>query len=128
MGNHALRMGKTMAFASPDGAEHAASFWCLDRLGVEIGDAALRLRFVGYHSVDAYDEDRQPVSGAVKEYLISGAGFAAAIALTTAAADLPIAAEIVRLAWQVALDTNDTADPENESELISFFAAAVDAA
>jgi len=124
VGNHQLRNGRVMPFASPDGAAHPDSFWCLDRISVEIGDAALRLKFIGYHSVDAYDEDRHPVTGAVKEYLVTGAEFMAAITLATAGAGIPISAEITRLAWAVALDVTDTADPENEEEMISFFASA----
>ncbi|HEY6231351.1 MAG TPA: hypothetical protein VIW64_08805 [Pyrinomonadaceae bacterium] len=128
MGDHTLRLGKTMGFISADGAEHVASFWCLERLATEIGDRSLRLRFIGYHSAAAYDADRQPVASAVKEYLISGEAFMAAISLTTAAADVPISAEIIRLAWAVAAGVADTADPENEGEFISFFDSAEDAA
>ncbi len=126
MGVHAIRMGKSMGFISPDGANHPSSFWCLDRLDAEIGSLALRLRFIGYHDTAAYDADRQPVAGARKEYLISGQAFMEAIALTTQAADVPISAEIIRLAWAVAAGIADTPDPENEGEFISFFEAAVD--
>lgn len=121
MANHALRLGKTMAFTSPDGAEHANGFWCLDRLAVDIPDQAIRLKFVGYHSTAAYDADKQPVAGAVKEYLVTGTAFGAAIAMLTSGQAVPISAEIIRLAWAIALATLDTGGA-------SFFAGAVDAA
>jgi hypothetical protein len=124
MRNHTLRGGKTMAFSSPDGAQHEASFWVLDRLAVDIPDQAARLKFVGYHSTAAYDEDKQPVAGAVKEYLASGEAFAAAIAMPTLGQALPIGTEIIRLAWTVALATLDT---QGEGEMVSFFGGAVDA-
>lgn len=126
MGNHALRGGKIMPFTSLDGAEHEAGFWCLDRLVGEIGNGTLRLRFIGYHDAAAYDADRQPVANAVKEYLVSGEPYAAAITLPTSAANVSVSAEILRLAWAVALSITDTDDPENEGEMISFFAGAVD--
>lgn len=125
MGNYALRMGKQMAYTSGDGAGHPNSFWCLDRLGVEIGDAALRLKFVGYHDAPAYDADRQPIAGAVKEYLVSGAEFMAAINLPTGLpTGAPISAEILGMAWAVALNTKDQGDGPPETRT-SFFAEAV---
>ena len=55
------------------------SFWCLDRLATDIGEQTMRLKFVGFHSIAAYNEDRQPVTGAVKEYMVQGAEFMTAI-------------------------------------------------
>lgn len=122
--NHALRLGKTMGFNSPDGAPHAASFWCLDRILVEIGDTAIRLRFIGYHDVAAYDAGKEPVAGAVKEYLVSGTAFAEAIQLSTLAAGVPISAEILRLAWVAAGQVHDV---DVAGQMVSFFDGAADA-
>jgi hypothetical protein len=126
MRNHALRKGKELAFTSPDGAEHPDMFWCLSKIGIEIDDTALRLHFIGYHDVAAYDAGKEPVAGAMRAYLISGAGFETAAALLTSAADTPISAEILRLAWEAALATEDVEDREHEGEMISFFDGAVD--
>ncbi len=124
--DHNLRSGKTMPFTSPDGAAHPNSFWCLDRIGVEIDDQAVRLRFVGYHDVAAYDAGKQPVAGAVKDYLISRNGFAQAVALPTVGANIPISNEILRLAWVSALGEHDLDDPTHAGAKISFFAGAAD--
>lgn len=126
MGNHSLRMGRVMPFTSPDGASHPQSFWCLDRMSVEIGEQSLRLRFIGYHDAAAYDAERQPVAGASKDYLVTGAAFLSAVGMVTEG-EQPISVEILRLAWQAALDSKDAADPEHEGQLISFFEAAIDA-
>jgi hypothetical protein len=126
MATHTLRMGKQMPFTSADGASHPQSFWCLDRMSVEIGDQALRLRFVGYHDAASYDAERQPVAGAVKDYLVTGQAFLSAVGMMTEG-EQPISAEILRLAWQAALDAKDTPDPEHEGQTTSFFEAAVDA-
>jgi hypothetical protein len=126
MGNHNLRAGKNMSFTSADGAPHPQSFWCLDRMSVEIGEQALRLHFVGFHDAAAYDAERQPVAGAVKDYLVTGQAFLSAVGMVTEG-EQPISAEILRLAWQAALDAKDTPDPAHEGQTISFFEAAVDA-
>ena len=121
MADHTLRGGKTMPFTSHDGVEHAASFWVLDDLQVRISDSAIVLKFVGYHSVAAYDADKQPIAGAEKHYMVSGEGFANAIGLPTLGQALAIGTEIIRLAWTVALAELDT-------DGASFFDGAVDAA
>ena len=122
MRDHALRMGKRMAFESPDGATHANSFWCLSRIDIDIEDSALRLNFVGYHDAAAYDAGKLPVAGAAKAYLITGADFAAAASMPSAAAN--ISAEILRLAWVGALAAHDVT---SEAGMVSFFFGAVDA-
>lgn len=127
MANHLLRMGKRLNFTSPDGAPHPQSFWCLDRMLLEISDRALRLRFIGYHDAASYDADRQPVAGAVKEYLISGQAFTDATGLPTQGVAVPISVEVLRLAWAVALNEKEIVpDPAHPDNKVSFFDGAVD--
>lgn len=132
MGNHALRMGKVMPHTSEDGAEHAESFWCLNRLDANIGDGTMALIFIGYHDVASYDDDKQPIAGAIKHYIVSGTAFQQAINMVTQyPLGTPISAEILAMAWVVALNTKDignapaTGQPDSRT---SFFETATGAA
>lgn len=128
MANHTLRMGKRMFYTSQDGVQHPNSFWYLERVReLEITGQSLRLEFVAYHDAAAYDAGFLPIAGATKIYIRTGQQFLDAVAMLTLSTPQPISAEFLRLGWQVALDTKDTADPEQEGQSISFFEAAVDA-
>lgn len=110
-------MGKTMPYTSPDGAQHPDAFWCLQKLHAEIDDSMMRLQFIGYHDAASYDADRDPISGAVKEYMLAGDGFQQAINLATAHPQgTPISVEILRMAWQVVLAAKEIGEPPADGQ------------
>lgn len=124
--DHGQRMGRKMPYTSADGAPHPKSFWCLGRLTVDIDLSQIQMSFVGYHSAEAYDDGRVPITGAVKEYYVYGADFAAAITQATAfPSGSPISAEILGLAWRVAMSAKDVVVPPaeegGEASHVSFF-------
>lgn len=128
MRQHQLRMGKATGFTSQDGADHPNSFWCLNRLEANIGDATMALVFIGYHDAASYDADKQPIAGAIKHYIVSGTAFQEAINMMTQyPLGTPISAEILSMAWVVALNTKDIGVAPNQGEpdtRTSFFEAA----
>lgn len=128
MGQYQLRIGKSMAFTSQDGAEHPDSFWCLNRLDANIGAATMALVFIGYHDAASYDADKQPIAGAIKHYIVSGEAFASAINMQTQYPQgTQISAEILGMAWSVAMNTKEIGEPPGEDEpdtRTSFFEAA----
>jgi hypothetical protein len=133
MANHLQRIGKTMPYTSQDGVVHAESFWCLEEIPIQIGRQTVGLKFVGYHDTASYDAERQPISGAEKNYLLSGDQFLAAVNTPTAhAAGTPISAEILRMAWEVAVGVKDIVippqTPGGAETIISFFESAADVA
>ena len=133
MADYQIRLGKTMPFTSQDGAEHPESFWCLNSLTAAIGDNALNLSFVGYHSIEAYDANAQVISGATKSYTVFG--FDAFHEIIDGPVMLPLGAQtpaglaILAMAWAVALETLEGAPPAagEPDTRESFFTDAVDA-
>lgn len=132
MGQHQLRQGKTMSYSSADGVTHPASFWCLDDpLVIMISGQQLRLRFIGWHDIASYDADREPIAGAVKDYILSGAEYDMVRNLPTQHPQgTPITLEVVEMAWQIALNKKDQGEAPvaGKTDLrTSFFETAVNA-
>lgn len=131
MGQYQLRVGRKMSYTSADGVLHANSFWCLNHLDANIGEGRMSLVFIGYHDVACYDADRQPIAGAIKNYIISGTAFQEAINMPTQYPQgTPISGEILTMAWSVAMSMKEigTAPGEGEPDTrTSFFEGAASA-
>jgi hypothetical protein len=128
--DHTQRMGRKMPYTSLDGAPHPESFWCLGRLTIDVDLSQIQLGFIGYHDTATYDAGRGPIADAVKEYYLYGEDFAAAISrVTTFPTGTPISAEILSLAWAVAVSTEDVVSFPNgedaEAVHTSFFSQAI---
>ncbi|HEY9286156.1 MAG TPA: hypothetical protein VIP46_22080 [Pyrinomonadaceae bacterium] len=130
--DHTLRMGRVMPYTSADGALHPESFWCMGPLSIDPDLSQIKLRFVGYHSVAAYNEGHAPVAGALKEYHLFGADYMASIGQGTRfPTGTQMAAEILTAAWSTALSVKDVIVPPEEeggdAVHVSFFEQATDA-
>jgi hypothetical protein len=127
--DHTKRMGRTMPFTSADGDTHDASFWVLNYLATAIGDRAGRIEFIGYSSVAHYGRGADPIAGATRAYQFNGDEFDAAVFQPTSLPiGSPIAAEILAMAWSIALAAKEVGDPPAEGQQdtrISFFAQSV---
>lgn len=114
--DHTLRMGRVMPYTSADGAAHPESFWCMGPLSIDPDLSQIKLRFVGYHSVAAYNEGHMPVAGALREYHLFGEDYTAAISkVTKFPTGSPITAEILAMAWEIALTVKDVVVPPPEA-------------
>lgn len=134
MADYHERFGKVMPYTSDDGAEHPASFWCLDTVTVAINNNYLGLGFIGYHSKEAYNANRQPIAGAQRFYSVEGkTPFTSLVgqAVTLPFGDqTPRGVTILIMAWEVALAAKEVGEPPEAGEpdeRVSFFDGAADA-
>lgn len=126
MRDHTLRVGRTMEFKSEDDVIHPQSFWCLDDLQIKIGESLIRLEFVGYHNTEAYDNEKLPIAGAKKIYLLADDLYMAAVfSPTQYPKGSPKAKEILTMAWDLALGKKDILGDSPEA-ITSFFENAVE--
>lgn len=124
MGNHAIRGGKLRPFTDKIGNDYPNAFWVVDDIDIRIGQSTIILVFVAYRDTGNYDLDRDPIPGASKTYVLTGADYWSAISeVSQYPPETPIAPILLAMAWQWAYSIKDDGP---EGARISFFEDAVD--
>lgn len=119
---------KMKPFTTPDGAEHPYAVWLPMLLGIDHTQRTARVIFYGYHDASTLTAGRRPLTGAVKEYIVSDPADYAALVGQPPPPGTTLLDSVATACYALAAARLDTIDPEHPSgPLVSFFHGCPDA-
>lgn len=118
-------MAKLKSFTTADGVVHLDAVWLPVAININHIGKVARIVFQAFHSVATLAAGKEPLLGAMKEYNIRGSAYTALVT-SEPTLEATLLGVIADKAYDVAMNTLDTAQSDPKLPKVSFFNGCTD--